>query len=97
MMILKVYSHGNSLSARKRNYQKLRLHQKHPQRELTQKRMKIQQHVHDTLMNTDVQFSLWEDYGECTKAYQHLKAFIDDKDFDMSAVAKRKFLKRSHE
>ena len=54
MMLLKGYSLGNSLFARKRNYQKLRLHQKHQQRELTPKRMKIQQHVRDTLAKVNL-------------------------------------------
>ena len=53
-MLLKGYSLGNSLFARKRNYQKLRLHQKHQQRELTPKRMKIQQHVRDTLAKVNL-------------------------------------------
>ena len=54
MMLLKGYSLGNSLFARKRNYQKLRLHQKHQQRELAPKRMKIQQHVRDTLAKVNL-------------------------------------------
>ena len=49
MRILKGYSHSDSLFARKRTSQKLRMRQRHQQRALTPRRFKIQQHVRDTL------------------------------------------------
>lgn len=49
MRLLKGYSCSDSLFARKRTYQKLRMHQNHQQRKLTPRRLKIQRHVHDTL------------------------------------------------
>ena len=49
LRLLKGYSCSDSLFARKRTYQKLRMHQNHQQRELTPRRLKVQQHVRDTL------------------------------------------------
>ena len=49
MRILKGYSRSDSAFYKKRRLQKLNMHQRHQQRELTPRRLKIQQHVRDTL------------------------------------------------